>query len=55
MLCPEKVRYHSADHAKRTLRKVQKARRHRVGGRHEERYYRCDLCKGWHLTAKPLD
>lgn len=30
--------------------------RRAVGGganRHEDRAYRCHLCKGWHLTSKP--
>jgi hypothetical protein len=55
MSCQDKHRYASADQAKRTLRKIQKQRRHRVGGKTERRVYACAHCRGYHLTANPLD
>lgn len=46
-----KVRFANEHDAKKALGKAKSLRRHRRGSRIESRYYACERCGGYHLTA----
>jgi len=54
--CLNKVRYESKEDALRAYKgyitMMHRNRGHRVNkNRHSQRPYRCEYCKGWHLTT----
>lgn len=51
----QKVRYPNKIDAELALGRIDKvAKKHRKSGvKQPERVYRCQLCKGWHLTSEP--
>lgn len=56
--CVKKKRYPNEEAARKALLDTMIVRAFRKKGwmrRHERRYYFCNICKGWHLTAQVKD
>lgn len=52
MMC-SRVRYVSENSARKALKSCRRMAR-RMKRRREQRVYRCDVCKGWHLTSEKV-